>query len=308
MKTILITAIGGDVSQSVASVIKESRAEIRLIGVDTHFDHAGPIFVDQFVKVPKATSVKYLEDIRKVIKKYSVDLIIPISEKELSVFKPLIQELGDKRCITVGQKVLDIGLDKLKTIKAIESLGIPVPWTVEADTGIPIELPCIFKGQSGAGSKNIFIVDSYEEATFLSKKFPNSIFQELLNPSNKELTCAVYRKKDGETSVIQLLRKLVDGHTSWAKIINDSKVLDMCNKIAKGLDLRGSMNIQLRLTKNGPRVFEINPRFSSTALMRHRMGFSDVMWAIDETDGKIINFPEIEIGISMVRVHGVEKI
>lgn len=78
----------------------------------------------------------------------------------------------------------------------------------------------------------------------------------------------------------------------------------MCEVIAQGLDLCGSMNIQLRLTENGPRVFEINPRFSSTVLMRHRMGYTDVLWAIDEAEGKSIDFPEIVQDQMMVRLQG----
>ena len=78
----------------------------------------------------------------------------------------------------------------------------------------------------------------------------------------------------------------------------------MCELIAQGLDLRGSMNIQLRLTDKGPRVFEINPRFSSTVLMRHRIGYSDVLWALDETEGKSVVFPEIPQDRIMVRVQG----
>lgn len=76
----------------------------------------------------------------------------------------------------------------------------------------------------------------------------------------------------------------------------------MCMRIAEGLNLHGSMNVQLRLTDKGPRVFEINPRFSSTVLMRHRLGFSDVIWAIEEAEGKDIDFPIIPMNTVMVRV------
>lgn len=308
MKIVLITAIGGDVSQSVASVIKESCPDIRLIGTDINLEHAGSLFVNELLQVPKASSIRYLEKMREIIKSYSVDLVIPISEPELSVFKPLIDELGKQRCITAGQSILDIGLDKLKTAMAIKSLGIAIPWSVSADTQSPIEFPCILKSCRGAGSKNVFVVENNEEAIFLARKFPNSIFQELLEPADKEVTCAVYRRKDGQTAVLQLLRKLTSGYTSWAKVINDRATLDMCKAIAKGLNLNGSINIQLRLTKNGPRVFEINPRFSSTALMRHRIGFSDVLWAIDEAEGKVIDFPDIVTDECMVRVHDTKKI
>ena len=62
------------------------------------------------------------------------------------------------------------------------------------------------------------------------------------------------------------------------------------------------MNVQLRLTDRGPRVFEINPRFSSTVLMRHRMGFTDVLWAIEEAEGKTVSYPTIPDNKIMVRV------
>jgi len=62
------------------------------------------------------------------------------------------------------------------------------------------------------------------------------------------------------------------------------------------------MNVQLRLTDKGPRVFEINPRFSSTVLMRHRLGYCDVLWAMDEVEGRAVTYPEIAIDKIMVRV------
>ena len=152
------------------------------------------------------------------------------------------------------------------------------------------------------------MVENKDEAIFLMKKFTNSIFQELLEPEDKEVTCAVYRKKDGQVAVLQLLRKLTGGLTGWGKVIDDHETEEMCKSIATGLDLRGSMNIQLRITDSGPRVFEINPRFSSTVLMRHRFGFSDLLWAIDEAEGKRIEFPNIKIGQCMVRVQDAKNI
>jgi len=62
------------------------------------------------------------------------------------------------------------------------------------------------------------------------------------------------------------------------------------------------MNVQLRLTDVGPRVFEINPRFSSTVLMRHRMGFTDVLWMLDELEGKRVEFPIVAKNQILVRV------
>jgi carbamoyl-phosphate synthase large subunit len=41
------------------------------------------------------------------------------------------------------------------------------------------------------------------------------------------------------------------------------------------------LNVQLRLRGGIPYVFEINPRFSSTLMMRHKIGFQDFIWTLD---------------------------
>ena len=67
MKTVLITAIGGNVSQNVATVIKESRPDIRLVGTDITLENAGSLFVNELLQVPKASSIRYLEKMREII-------------------------------------------------------------------------------------------------------------------------------------------------------------------------------------------------------------------------------------------------
>ena len=307
MKTILITGIGGDIAQSIATILAESRPEFRLIGVDMNDRHAGYLFVDELFKVPAASTIEYTDSIKILIREYSVDIVIPTSEQELAVFQPLIDEMGGS-CISVGAKVIDIGIDKLKTIDFIASLDISVPWTIKAEGATPKDFPCIFKSQKGSGSKNVFIVENQKDALFFANKFPGSIFQELLKPDNQEITCAVYRAKNGKITVLQLLRELTGGLTGWAKVVSNNKVLEMCESVAAGMNLYGSINIQLRLTDKGPRIFEINPRFSSTVLMRHRIGFCDLLWAIDEAQGLEVDFPSIEVNQCMVRVQDVKKL
>ena len=55
------------------------------------------------------------------------------------------------------------------------------------------------------------------------------------------------------------------------------------------LDLTGSINVQLRIQENIPKIFEINPRFSSTVLFRHLFGFEDLIWSIEDSMGYILS-------------------
>ena len=60
----------------------------------------------------------------------------------------------------------------------------------------------------------------------------------------------------------------------------------------------------MKNTLDGPRIFEINPRLSSTALMRHRLGFTDVVWTVQEIRGGTIDdFPLIPVGAIIIRTH-----
>ena len=303
-KAVLITGIGGDISQGVATILRENRPDLRLIGVDVHAQHGGHLFVDQFALVPSASAPDYVDAIKAIVSKHSVDVVIPMSEPELGATRPFSELAPGVKWITAGDRVVGAGLDKLETMRALTGLGVPVPWTKPVSEGRPIAYPCILKNRSGSGSRAVFTVSNDEDVDYLVKRYPDAIFQELLEPADREVTCAVYRRRDGEVASLLMLRRLTGGVTGWAKIIKDEETSRMCEVIAQGLDLRGSMNIQLRLTDKGPRVFEINPRFSSTVLMRHRLGYTDVLWALDEAEGKSVVFPEIPQDRIMVRVQG----
>ena len=304
MKKILITGIGGDIAQSTAKIIRQHYPHIVLIGTDLHLQHGGSLFVDHLYTLPTANSIDYISKLVDLIDSEGADVVIPMTEPELAVLGSLIKERNDIHWITAGEQVIAAGLDKLVTAKTIEKLGLPIPWTVSVNKGLPKKYPCIFKNRFGSGSRAVFVIKDEAEAAYLSKRFPDAIYQELLEPADREVTCAVYRTKDGKVSTLQMLRRLVGGFTGWATVINDDATLQMCKKIAEGLNLRGSMNVQLRITDAGPRVFEINPRISSTVLMRHQLGFTDVLWALDEIEGKHINFPALEEGQVMVRTQG----
>jgi carbamoyl-phosphate synthase large subunit len=301
-KVILITGIGGDISQGVATILRESRPDLRLVGVDLHSQHGGHLFVDRFEFVPAAANPDYPETLQEVARKHGADIVMPMSEPELGALYPFNDLLPNVAWVTAGKQVVAAGLDKLATVEALQALDLPVPWTVPVCTGVPLVYPCILKNRFGSGSRAVFRIDTPEDAVYFSKRYPDAVYQELLEPAEREITCAVYRKRSGEVLTLLMLRRLTGGFTGWAKTIEDAETSTMCARIAEGLELTGSMNVQLRLTERGPRVFEINPRFSSTVLMRHRMGFSDVLWAIDEAEGKIVDYPAISSNKIMVRV------
>ena len=302
MKRVLVTAIGGDIGQTIAQCIKNKYDDIYLLGTDVHDKHGGSLYVDDYITVPAANDSLYLDCLIKLVSENDIDVIIPVNESELKV---LVNGSVNLNIIHCSKEIINIGLDKLKTIDSLESFGIEVPWTIDADKEMPKTYPCIMKPRSSSGSKSIFIINSNAEAKFFSNKYPGCVFQELLDPYEKEITCGLYRAKDGQIESIQFERVLVGGLTGWARVVRNKSVKNLLNVIAKNWNLEGSINVQLRITKKGPMIFEINPRFSSTVYMRHKLGFTDVIWSLKEFFNKPINLRSGKTSTVLVRTQNI---
>jgi carbamoyl-phosphate synthase large subunit len=304
MKTLLITAIAGDIAQGIARIIREVFPDWQLIGMDVHTRHGGEHFVDKLFTAPLASDFRYDEWLEELIDQNRIDICIPMSEAELlHLIQTRKKKVSGAKFVMPNFKAIEIGCDKLETSHFLETIGCEGPWTIPTEEfSESTPLPCIIKPRRSAGSKSVHICNSISDLDFYRKKNPASILQELLLPADKEVTCAVFRDRNGRTAVLQLLRTLVDSATGWAKVVDFPEITRQCRQLAEGLELRGSINVQLRVTDNGPRIFEINPRFSSTVLMRHKMGFKDVFWSLQEALGETVEFFSPEVGTTAARV------
>ena len=310
MKTLLITAIAGDIAQSIALILRNTFPEWRILGMDIHERHGAQLCVDQWFVAPRVSAPEDLPWLEGLIQSEEIDFCVLGSEAELGFFAANgIKNIGGARPIMPNVRAIEIGLDKLVTCRFLESVGCPAPWTISvSDLESAAQFPCIYKPRRSAGSKGVQICHAPDEARFYRQRQPDAVLQELLLPDDQEVTCAIYRTADGRTAVLQLLRQLVGGFTGWAKVIDVAEVRAQCELVANSLDLHGSINIQLRLTAQGPRIFEINPRFSSTVLIRDKMGFRDVVWSINEALGHDIEFSFPPLGTIAVRTQGATLI
>ena len=279
---ILITGAGGDIAQSMVRTIRSYFNEVKLVGCDLTPQPLASMNLDSFYISLLVTDPLYLSNINEICEKEKIDLIIPVPEPEIEFFSREIPGMSPKVLLANGLAI-KVGLDKLATSEFILQLGDFAPRTFAQYQGSGLTLPVLVKPRSGRGSRNVFICKTIEDIEYHQRNAEPMIFQELLEPADMEVTCGVYATNEGNVLSIQLLRKLSGGRTSWAKVIKNEQISWLCEQIARGLNLRGAINVQLILTKQGPKVFEINPRYSSTVEMRHRLGFMDLVWGIEES-------------------------
>jgi carbamoyl-phosphate synthase large subunit len=281
---ILVTGIAGDIGNGIGRILRGCEFVETLIGCDIHSEHMGAYVFDACEIVPRASSPGYLEALQSLCAKAKLDAIVVTSEPELRFLSDQIEKnaLQPLPLVMANQDAMRIGFDKLKTADFVAALGCPTPWTRPVSTASPLGYPCILKSRFGAGNQGVYVVKTPDLVDAYRALFPDYIWQEYMPDDENEYTCGVYGCTDGEVRVIVFRRRLVSGVTGYAELVKNVAIESLCVKVAKALNLKGSINIQLRLDARGPMIFEINPRFSSTIVFRHKMGFTDLLWSLEE--------------------------
>ena len=281
---ILVTGCGGDIGLAVGRILQETKIADSVVGCDIEEDHAGRVFFDRCFVMERAASPKYRERLMQLVEDEQIDLVIPTSEPELRLL--YANHFFGRRALFLmaNDTALEIGFDKYKTAEFLREHDLPYPWTQKALDGAPRELPCILKSRTGCGSKAVHVLteETYHEGTVYHE---DDIFQEWIAGEEEEYTCGLFRSASGEIRTMILRRKLRGGLTGCGTVEENPAIEALLTSLAEVLELRGSINVQLRLRDGVPYVFEINPRFSSTVRFRHQLGFSDVLWSMQDSVG-----------------------
>jgi carbamoyl-phosphate synthase large subunit len=282
--SVLVTGCGGDIGQGICRILKMSNSAWKVFGCDIHEDHIGPLLFDSCERIVRADDKKYFQSIRKILRKYAVDLIIPMSEAEIGQFVEhgYFASFEDTPVLLANEEAVRVGLDKLETVNFLRTHGLEYPWTEVVKNAHPRQVPCVVKMRWGQGSKNFVKLTDERLVPFFKDTRPEDLWQELLLPENEEYTCGLYRTKRKEIRTIVIRRKLQGGLTGSGTVVRSGPISKYLEKIAESLNLQGSINVQLRCTNRGPVAFEINPRFSSTVVFRHLLGFQDLIWSLCE--------------------------
>jgi carbamoyl-phosphate synthase large subunit len=283
---ILVTGCGGDIGQSIGKILLKSKYTKNLFGIDISNKNAAQFIYPNFSIGVPFTHPDYLQRLELFIDEHDIDLIIPIAEPELRFFSEqnILKGIGKAKMITASALALEIGFDKFKTAEFLKRENLPFPETFLAKSLKRIDnFPVILKSKTGSGSKDIHKINSIEEFLFHTKNtIDDYVVQEFISDEKGEFTCGVFRSSSKEIRTQIFKRELTGGYSGYGQVIKNKNITTLLENISKKINLRGSINVQLRIKDTIPYVFEINPRFSSTILFRHLFGFEDLIWSIED--------------------------
>lgn len=305
--SVFVTGIGGDIGDNIVRCLAASACPFKIYGCDVDKYAFGRNRVIEFFRSPHAKCEKeYFQFLKNTINAKNIDYIYPSSEAEIEYFhhhRDACKQLNVEIMIN-NNMILDTFLDKYRTSEFLKEQGLPYAKSfLMGEYKDDLKCPIIIKKRRGSGGKLVFVVNNGEELNFYKRKYAGEdlIVQEYLGSPSEEYTLGVF--SDGKRSYcIGFRRHLFSdvGVTRFAELVVDNKLEQLGHDVAKATKLEGALNIQLRKIEDGYVPFEINPRVSGTAYLRHYFGFRDVQWWLDMKEKKEVQYvPKYRQGVAV---------
>jgi carbamoyl-phosphate synthase large subunit len=201
---------------------------------------------------------KILEDLSEVIKKLSINIIIPSLDPATLIAAQLKERFADVFIPVSSYNDCDTFFDKQKANT----------WFIENRFQIPEinnALPFIAKPKGGSASKGIIVVASEMEKTFFYEKYDASDYaiQRFINGEEYTIDCYVSMKRHILCVVPRKRIEVVSGEATRTITIRDEGIVELSRNILEKSKLIGPITIQCIKEMSTGNIFfiEINPRF-----------------------------------------------
>lgn len=303
-KKILFSGLGGSLFPYLHYKLIND-FELFYVDLDKELSKIYPDF--SFFSAPSVLDDSYESFIENIIRLNKIDIYIPLIDEEIEksymiklLFPNLILIVPNKEfsMLCLNKEILMKKLNELNISQIATRLGNDLK---ESDN-----FPVFVKPNFGRGSRGIRVINSIKEfhAYLLLEKYNSNdiIVQE--NIKGVEYTIGVLTNDLNQILSISTKRIIAKkGITIHAITENNSIIEDVVFKINDQLKPCGPYNVQLFLDENNNvKIFEINPRFSTTSIMSYEGGINEIK-IYNEMYNKISEAPILrpKAGINLKR-------
>ncbi len=312
MVKILITGAGALLGQGIirslrphAPMPNQKPDSFELIGVDPSPLSAGLYWCDRTHLVPMAAEPDYLEVAERILESERPDAVLLGTDEELPVFaahRERLEATYRTHIVVSPPEVIEIADDKWQTACFLRNNGLAFPDScLPGDEAALIErvgFPLVVKPRRGGRSFGMSVVHDWASLERAIDEGTDLIIQECVGEEDDEYTASVLCFDDLADASIVMRRDLKDGNTYRAYVEPFPELNAYVREVATKLKPHGPANFQFRIGKDGPKIFEINARYSGTTPLRARVGFNEVEMVLRHLlEDAPIRQPEIEPAI-----------
>lgn len=304
MKKLLISGLGGSL---FPYLIEKLENKYKLFFVDYN-ENLSKIYKKlNFISVPLVTDNQYSFVIKNIIKRYKIDYYIPLIDEELVVAKRQIENFQNLTIISPQLDFIELCLNKYELMKKLQNEGLSnIPTFLGSNFQDSIKLPLFLKPVYGRGSRGIQKINKIEQIEAYYTLENRSPSDTLIQPyiAGTEYTVGVTVNNLNDILAISSKRIICKkGITQAATTENNKIITKIVIQVVQKLKPCGPINIQLFITPNSEvKIFEINPRFSTTSIMEYEGGLDLIGLFIEFKDKKFLgDFLTPREGINLYR-------
>ncbi len=312
---VLFTCIGRRVSllDAFRLAARRLKRSIRFCGTDTTGLSPALQLCDEGFLVEPITHPRYLSQLKSIVSKRCVKLLIPTIDLDLRLLaehKSDFERLGC-RVLVSDPDVIGICQDKRKTYRFLRRHGFDAPttWNVSAalaaDRRKQFAWPCFLKPWDGHAGKGTTVVHDRKELLYLNKRISNALCQELIDGT--EYTCDVYVDFEMRVRCVVPRQRLEvrSGEVSKARVVKRLTLMKEAARLVEQLGAGpGVITLQVFETPQRELKFiEINPRFGGGVPLSIQAGADFPRWILQELVGKHprIRFDAFQDGLTLLR-------
>lgn len=296
MATVLVTGAGGASGVGAITSLRE-RTDHAVVGVDMDPTAAGLQLADDGAVVPPASDDAWGDELRDVVERFDVDVLLPTVDEELSRLPSLRSVLPtDARLVAPRQEAIEVALDKYATVRRLRQTDVAVPETwlgTEVEAVSPSAFPLIVKPRRGRGSRGVERVDTESELRSSlagADRDPTELLVQRFVGGREFTTSVVVTAADRLLSVVPKEAMSKDGSTVVGATRAAPAVRASARAVHEALSPGGPMNVQHRLDGDGtPHLIEVNPRFSSTSCLTAAAGVDEFDLLVRDALGETVD-------------------
>jgi len=309
---VLVTGVAGaTIGEQVCKALRHGKNSYEIVAGNIDPASLRVVEAEHYELLPRADDPAFGEILQTVIRRYSVQFVIPGSDPELAVMSALRHDIEDQgaKLLANAARIIGICSDKAATFEFLGKHGFRIPATYRLEKGdfpsrLPHRFPWIIKpSKGGGGASNVFVAQDKDELEMftghLMKYGYTVLIQEYFGSIDDEYTVGVLHYPDGVLAgSIAIKRRIATGLSNRIRVANRTgrvelgnllavssgitqgelgdfpKIRKQAEAIAAALGSIGPLNVQGRWNGQEFVPFEINPRFSGTEPMRAMAGFN----------------------------------
>lgn len=320
MTRILVTGTGAVIGYGILRSLRAGLAgvqapgggppELHLIAADVHADAVGRHWADRFAQAPLTADPGYGAWLGDLIAAERVDLIIPGIEQDVDWLAgvagappPVLP--GGVRLALNNPDLIRLAGDKWAMARALADRDLPgqIESRVAGDFDTlagALGLPFLMKPRRGYAGKGIVRVAAPRDfAPMAARLGAEYMAQPIVGTDDAEYTVSVFCDGGGAVRAgLALRRRLApDGSTAKAAVADMAPFRAAIDRLADAFKPQGPTNFQFRLTEDGPKLLEINPRISSATSLRAAFGMNEAWMCVRHyLWGETIGQPTIRPG------------